>query len=81
MRAQPTDLDRRSFLKRTAAAFGSLLNLGLVRFARRHTFIIAPDGRIAARFNHVDPAHHAEEVRDVLLKLQRAGAARAPTPL
>jgi peroxiredoxin Q/BCP len=65
---------------RTAAAFGSLLNLGLVRFARRHTFIIAPDGRIAARFDHVDPAHHAEEVRDVLLNLQRAGAARAPTP-
>src|SRR5512139_3842045 len=57
----------------TAAAYDSLLNLGLVRFARRHTFIIAPDGRIAARFDKVDPARHAEEVRDVLLGLQRAG--------
>ena len=39
----------------TAAAYDSLLNLGLVRFARRHTFIITPDGRIAARFDKVDP--------------------------
>ncbi len=32
-----------------AAAYDSLLILGLVRFARRHTFIIAPNGHIAAR--------------------------------
>ena len=65
---------------RTAAAYGSLLNLGLVRFARRHTFIIAPDGRIAARFDHVDPARHAEEVRDTLRSLQHSGAARVFSP-
>jgi peroxiredoxin Q/BCP len=65
---------------RTAAAYGSLLNLGLMRFARRHTFIIAPDGRIAARFDHVDPARHAEEVRDALLGLQRARATQVFSP-
>lgn len=65
---------------RTAAAYGSLLNLGLMRFARRHTFIIAPDGRIAARFDHVDPARHAEEVRDALLGLQRAGTPTLSPP-
>ena len=64
---------------RVATAYGSLLNLGLMRFARRHTFIIAPDGRIAARFDHVDPARHAEEVRDALLGLQGAGT-RTLTP-
>jgi len=61
---------------RTARAYDSLLNLGIIRFARRHTFIIAPDGRIAARFDHVDPARHAEEVRDVLRSLQDSGAPR-----
>jgi peroxiredoxin Q/BCP len=60
----------------TAAAYGSLLNLGVMRFARRHTFIIAPDGRIAARFNRVDPAHHATEVGRVLRSLQHARIAQ-----
>ncbi len=54
----------------TARAYGSLLNLGIVRFARRHTFIIAPDGRIAARFDKVDPAHHAEQVAHALRSMQ-----------
>jgi peroxiredoxin Q/BCP len=61
---------------RTAAAYDSLLNLGVVRLARRRTFIIAPDGRIAARFTRVDPAHHAEEVGHALRRLQRAGTAQ-----
>jgi peroxiredoxin Q/BCP len=59
----------------TAAAYGSLLNLGVVRFARRHTFIITPDGRIAARFDKVDPASHAQEVARTLRALQQAGTA------
>lgn len=58
---------------RTASAYDSLLNLGIVRFARRHTFIIAPDGRIAARFDRVDPARHAREVGQALRKLQGSG--------
>jgi len=65
---------------KTAAAYGSLLNLGLARFARRHTFIIAPDGRIAARFDKVDPARHAQEVARTLRALQQAGAAPAALP-
>ncbi|MHB1091463.1 peroxiredoxin [Thiobacillus sp.] len=58
---------------RTASAYDSLLNLGIIRFARRHTFIIAPDGRIAARFDHVDPTRHAKEVGDALRNLQGSG--------
>ena len=59
----------------TAAAYDSLLNLGLLRFARRHTFIISPDGRIAARFDKVDPASHAKEVARILKTLQQSGMA------
>jgi peroxiredoxin Q/BCP len=61
----------------TAAAYDSLLNLGIARFARRHTFIIAPDGRIAARFDKVDPAQHAEEVARTLRTLQRPNTTTA----
>jgi peroxiredoxin Q/BCP len=57
---------------RTAADYDSLLNLGWVKFTRRRTFIIGPDGRIAARFDKVDPAVHVQEVAHALRKLQRA---------
>jgi len=56
----------------TAAAYGSLLNLGLIRFARRHTFIISPDGRIAARFDKVNPDSHAQDVARTLETLQQS---------
>ena len=56
---------------RTAAAYGSLLNLGVIRLARRHTFIVSPDGRIAARFDKVVPARHAQEVARALRSLQQ----------
>ncbi len=57
----------------TAAAYDSLLNLGLVRFALRRTFIIAPDGRIAARFDKVDPDTHAQDVVRALRAVQQPG--------
>ncbi len=57
---------------KTAAAYGSLLNLGVVRLAYRHSFIIGPDGRIAAVFTQVDPDRHAAEVAQVLRELRRA---------
>ena len=62
---------------RTAAAYDSLLNLGLMRFARRHTFIISPDGRIAARFDKVVPANHVQEVARTLTALRQSNMARS----
>ena len=56
----------------TAATYDSLLNLGLIRLARRHTFIISPDGRIAARFDKVNPASHAQDVARTLQTLQQS---------
>lgn len=64
----------------TSTAYDSLLNLGVIRLARRHTFIIAPDGRIAARFDKVDPASHAQQVAHTLKTLQQSGAAHAAPP-
>jgi peroxiredoxin Q/BCP len=55
----------------TAAAYDSLINLGFMRLARRHTFLIAPNGRIVARFDKVDPERHVEEVATTLRALQR----------
>lgn len=62
---------------KTAADYDSLLNLGLIRFARRHTFIIAPDGRIAARFDKVNTATHAQDVAHTLRALQNPVKANA----
>jgi peroxiredoxin Q/BCP len=43
-------------------AYGSLTNLGVAKFAARHTFIIDPNGKIAKVYNSVDPAKHSDEV-------------------
>ncbi|MGA8300472.1 MAG: peroxiredoxin [Terriglobales bacterium] len=51
-------------------AYGSLTNLGLVKFASRHTFIINPEGKVAKVFTEVDPNQHSEEVLAALAKLQ-----------
>ena len=59
---------------RTARAYDSLLNLGVVKIARRHTFVITPEGRIAARFDKVDPVHHAEDVARVIGALRSRGS-------
>lgn len=61
---------------RIARAYGSALDLGFTRLARRRTFIIAPDGRIAARFDAVNVATHADEVARTLDALRRAWAPR-----
>jgi len=47
---------------RVAKRYGSLFKLGPVRFARRHTFIIDPQGRIAKIYRHVKPKVHSDEV-------------------
>ncbi len=52
-------------------AYGSLTNLGLVKFASRHTFIISPDGKVAKVFTDVDPNKHSEEVLAALADLQK----------
>ena len=55
---------------KVSEAYGSLTNMGLVKFAARHTFIIAPDGKIAKVYTDVNPRQHSEEVLAALTELQ-----------
>jgi thioredoxin-dependent peroxiredoxin len=52
-------------------AYGSLTNLGVVRFSARHTFVIDPDGKVRKAYTSVDPARHSQEVLAVLDQLQK----------
>lgn len=52
-----------------AAAYGSLTDLGFIRFARRNTFIIDPQGRIARVYTGVNAARNAEDIAAELRRL------------
>lgn len=52
-------------------AYGSLTNLGVTKFASRHTFLIDPTGKIAKAYTSVEPAGHSAEVLAELDQLQK----------
>ena len=56
----------------TAARYGSLVNLGVFRFARRNTFLVDPQGRIARVYLGVHPARNAADVTRDLRELKPA---------
>jgi len=58
-------------------SYGSLTNLGLVKFAARHTFLIDPNGKVAKTYTSVDPLKHSAEVLTELDALQKVGT-KAP---
>jgi len=45
-----------------ARQYGSLTSLGPVKFAKRHTFIIDPDSRIAKVYRNVQPKTHSDQI-------------------
>jgi thioredoxin-dependent peroxiredoxin len=57
--------------KTVSAAYGSLMNLGVVKIAARHTFIINPEGKIVRVYSSVDPNKHSEEVLAAFDELQK----------
>jgi peroxiredoxin Q/BCP len=59
---------------KVSSAYGSLTNLGMVKFASRHTFIINPEGKVAKVFTEVNPNKHSEEVLLALAELQTQSA-------
>ena len=61
---------------RVTDAYGSLTNLGLVKFAARHTFLIDANGKIAKAYTSVDPLKHSGEVLAELDALQKSEAAK-----
>jgi thioredoxin-dependent peroxiredoxin len=56
---------------RVTDSYGSLTNLGLVRFAARHTFLVDPSGTLAKAYTSVDPVKHSGEVLAELDLLQK----------
>jgi peroxiredoxin Q/BCP len=58
---------------RVTAAYGSLINFGVVKFAARNTFLIGPQGKIAKIFTGVNPQSHSPEVLAALDQLQTTG--------
>jgi len=55
--------------------YGSLANLGVVKFSKRHTFIIDPQGKIVKEYPDVDSNinQHSEQVLTELAQLQKKG--------
>ena len=53
--------------------YGSLTNLGVVKFAKRHTFLIDPQGKIVKEYTDVDSDinQHSAQVLAALAQLQK----------
>jgi len=45
-----------------ANSYGSLTKIGPLKFAKRHTFIIDPKGRLAKIYRSVKPVSHSDEI-------------------
>ena len=56
---------------KVSKTYGSLTNLGVVKFAARHTFLIDPSGKVAKAYTSVDPVRHSEEVLSTLDQLRK----------
>ena len=61
---------------RVMDSYGSMTNLGVVKFAARHTFIIDPQGSIAKAFTSVNPATASDQVLTELDQLHKSTPAQ-----
>ncbi len=59
-----------------AKQYGALWGVWPLKFARRHTFLIDPQGRIARVYREVDPKTHSLEVIADLKALQATAGAK-----
>ncbi|MES9851243.1 MAG: peroxiredoxin [Candidatus Thiodiazotropha sp. L084R] len=57
---------------RVAKTYGSLFRFWPLRFAKRQTFIIDPNGKIAAIYRKVNPKNHSLFIVDELRRLKQA---------
>ena len=53
-----------------AKNYQSLLSLGFIKLAKRHTFIVDPDGIIKMIYRKVEPNSHSDQILSDLIKLQ-----------
>jgi peroxiredoxin Q/BCP len=56
-----------------AQSYGSLTRIGPFKFAKRHTFIIGPEGRVERIYRDVNPKTHSQQVIGDLRALQAGG--------
>ena len=54
---------------KVADSYGALMNLGVVKKAKRYTFLIDPQGKIAKVYLSVDTSRHSQEIIDDLKQL------------
>ena len=53
--------------------YGALRNFGIMKFAKRYTFLIDPQGKIAKTYLDVDTSRHSQQIIDDLQKMTTAG--------
>jgi peroxiredoxin Q/BCP len=53
-----------------ANSYGALTDLGIIRFAKRYTFLIDPHGKIAKAYESVDTSRHSQEIIADLKRLK-----------
>lgn len=58
---------------RVAKQYDALLDLVVMKFAKRHSFIIDPEGRIGKIYRDVDPQKHVADILKELQTLQTNG--------
>lgn len=56
-----------------AARYGALTNLMLMKFAKRYTFLIDPQGKVAKVYMKVETSKHSIEIIEDLKKLTEKG--------
>ena len=57
---------------KVADSYGALRNLGIIKIAKRYTYLINPEGRIAKVYLSVNTSRHSQEIIDDLKKLSQA---------
>lgn len=55
---------------KVADSYGALTNLGIIKIAKRYTFLIDPKGNIAKAYLSVDTSRHSQEIIDDLKQLK-----------
>ena len=56
-----------------ADSYGALLNLGIMKLARRFTFLIDPEGNLNKIYMSVETSRHSQEIINDLKKLTAEG--------
>jgi len=56
---------------KVSASYHTLFKLGPIKFSKRHSFIINPEGNITKIYRSVSPSLHSQELLNDLVQLQK----------